>query len=821
MKLKHLFRILIKPCIIALLILFVGTMNAQNRLNPALEINGEGKTDNFPHSWLPVKDVSEKAANDVTTAPVDHFLKDLKGSVRPVVCWYNGPILDSIRAFANGNLKTSDNQWTCGAKSNVSEKVLDLALSFKLAKGVAKSAGVAAAFDFTGFNTDNYILVPAVLYGGNRFRILPMDYPPYIHEEKDRPLDMPITVTNIPHLNPDGSHAKVEMNTGNVATPMLSFFNPKEKRGFILLAEQGTRFGNNGLFVEEDAGPGSKEKRVTFVVSAPGVREQRYVMCGRDSSGDRGAEWKTGDNVTLSFKIYNFRADDMTAFYEKVFDVRKALTGMNSYACITPYSAAADLIVKHDNADKWFENEKTAHYSNRPGGENPYYFQIGWSGMPIFAYPSLIAETPERLHRVLLTLENKVFKAQGKTGLFYAMYTDEGKVLSDEHGRMEERPAISMTCRSMDVLDFTLRMFDLMKQRGHVDLIRPEWEKSLRACADGLVKVWKDYGQFGQFINVDNGKMDINGSTNGCAAGSALVLASQYFNEPKYLEVAEASMKMYHERDFLKGYAGGGAAEILQAPDSEAPWDMVESCMALYDATGKPEWLERAKFAANMLATWVVSYDYKFPEGSAMGRAGTHAAGSIFASSQNNHSAPGYYIMAGDCLLKLFRATGDPRYAEMYKDQSHNIVQYVGTSYNPLRHESGYVTERVQLSDWEGNNVGSVDYKDTNMGWETLVALTCLENPGIYLHTDDDTFLVMDHLDAQVVKRDKTGVTLKITNTTAYDASVSVLAETVQQAKKPLQTNAFNKWPKVEVKVGESNLFRVSNDGKSVNPIGK
>jgi hypothetical protein len=103
------------------------------------------------------------------------------------------------------------------------------------------------------------------------------------------------------------------------------------------------------------------------------------------------------------------------------------------------------------------------------------------------------------------------------------------------------------------------------------------------------------------------------------------------------------------------------------------------------------------------------------------------------------------------------------------------------------------------------------------MGWETLVALTCLENPGIYLHTDDDIFLVMDHMDAQVVKRDKTGVTLKITNTTAYDARVSILAETAKQSKTPLPTNAFNKWPKVEVKAGQSNLFRISSDGKSIN----
>ena len=225
-------------------------------------------------------------------------------------------------------------------------------------------------------------------------------------------------------------------------------------------------------------------------------------------------------------------------------------------------------------------------------------------------------------------------------------------------------------------------------------------------------------------------KMDVNGSTAG-TAGAGLALASRYFHDLKYLEIAEVAVQMYYIQDFLRGYAGGGASEILQSPDSEAPWDMLESCMALYEVTGNREWVNKAKFATDMLSTWMVSYDYAFPRGSAMQRAGTHAAGSIFASSQNNHSAPGFYILSGDCLLKLFRATGDRRYAEMYRDTAHNVIQYVGAPHNPLRHESGYVTERVQLSDWEGNNVGSVSYGDSNMAWETLAALTCLENPGI------------------------------------------------------------------------------------------
>ena len=251
-------------------------------------------------------------------------------------------------------------QWACKVSTSGNSfagRELDFILDFSCVQGGEKSAGVAVAIDFNEWNVNNYILVPAQLYGGNRFRILPIGYPPYIHDDKERPLDMPVTVTNILHLNQDGSYAKVEMNTGNVSTPMLSFFNPVKKLGFILLTEQRTRFGNNGLFVAEDAGPETEKKVMTFFVSAPGVREQRYVMCGREASDDQGAVWNKGDELTLRFKIFNFQAADLTEFYEIVFDVRKAISGKNSYSNVTPYSAAADLILEHHNAHKWFESD--------------------------------------------------------------------------------------------------------------------------------------------------------------------------------------------------------------------------------------------------------------------------------------------------------------------------------------------------------------------------------------------------------------------------------------------------------------------------------
>ena len=54
---------------------------------------------------------------------------------------------------------------------------------------------------------------------------------------------------------------------------------------------------------------------------------------------------------------------------------------------------------------------------------------------------------------------------------------------------------------------------------------------------------------------------------------------------------------------------------------------------------------------------------------------------------------------------------------------------------------------------------------------------TGIENPGIYLRTDIGRTFVFDHVSVEVLKRDKSGVMLRITSPTSYGASVSILAE--------------------------------------------
>ena len=217
----------------------------------------------------------------------------------------------------------------------------------------------------------------------------------------------------------------------------------------------------------------------------------------------------------------------------------------------------------------------------------------------------------------------------------------------------------------------------------------------------------------------------------------ALALASKYFGNPAYMDTAKETARYLYEHDLAKGYCGGGPAEILEAPDSESSCELGESYIALWELTGEKEWVEKAKAAAAMYASWVEAFDYPFPKTSRMGKLGIKATGSVWASVQNRHSAPGPYVMSADWLVKLSQAAGDSRYAQVFYDTALNIAQYATTEKNHFMPKAnpGTLTERVNTCDWEGRGrIGGVGDRDSNQAWENvaLFTLMALEKNTLY-----------------------------------------------------------------------------------------
>jgi hypothetical protein len=313
-------------------------------------------------------------------------------------------------------------------------------------------------------------------------------------------------------------------------------------------------------------------------------------------------------------------------------------------------------------------------------------------------------------------------------------------------------------------------------------------------------------------------------------APGALALAGKYFNRPDYLKAACKLAKRFYESDVSAGVTTAGPGEILQCPDSESAFAMLESFVVLYEITRSKNWLPMAEQMANQCMTWCASYDYHFPPESWLGRLDTRATGSVWANVQNKHSAPGICTLSGDSLLKLWRATGNSLYLDLLQEIAHNLPQYLSREDrqvgDPASMKPGYMCERVNFSDWEERqNIG-----DSLFGscWcEISLMLTAAEIPGLYVQPDTGFFKVFDHVDAIAVGNGQNSLDLLLSNPTKFDAVVKVLIESSETAAThPLGANFLFGAPTVTIPAGASITARFTLPGsadvlvRSFDPLG-
>jgi hypothetical protein len=749
------------------------------------------------------------SAQQVSTNELDKILSSFHGSYRLEANEYDITKLISSHTFRNGEVKTTEGVWSsCINVSEVSNQkdALDYTVSFKLKEGQAISSGIAVSLDFSNWNSTNYLMVPAIVYNGNRFHVVGNGYNPTYPKEMFNNPKLPITMSNNPRLSVEkGKAATIELQMGNAATPAVCFFSPSNKKGFILLTEQRTRFGNNGLFIKENAAQDS----ISFKITAPAVREYAAGFGDFFKSGDVAADWNKGDSVVLRFRLYSFTAQNIPALLDKFMQVRKSFTGANSPRNLVPMSKIVELGTTICS-ENWITVPAGSYYTP----ENNKDFQLGWVSGMMNTFPMLALNNEKERERVLTELDFVVDKLQGKSGYFYGGITANG-VLGTDKFNPEIKDINVLVRKNNDALLWLLKHLLLLKEQGYANLIKPKWEQAIKRLAQAYCNTWKKRGELGQYVNPETGDIVIYNSTAAAAAPAGLALASQYFNEPVFLKNAIDIINYYYKRDVVnQGHSGGYSGDTSQDPDADSAYGLLESIMAVYYMTGDASWLEKAKTMANLGATFTLSYDEVFPPNSAIAKLGGHMAGAVWASVQNKHAAPGICTASGDYIFKLYRATGNKLYADLIRDIQHAHTETVDMpNHRTTNYGFGTSMERIQPTDAEGK--GSIgNFIHTRNSWtETNGMLMALEIPGIYIQTDKKSVYVFDHVEAKIVNQNSKGTIISITNNTPYDANISILVENSTQAKKPLSYTAFYKWPKVTVNSSKTQLFCILKSG--------
>ena len=571
--------------------------------------------------------------------------------------------------------------------------------------------------DFSEWDENCYILIPACAYNGNRFKMVERPYPPmYLKDEVGENAE-PQIMRGIPSLGKNGK-GKLECTVADAAAPIIGIFNRKTKEAFFVFTEQQVKDKNIGYSIIEGK----------ITLQFPARREYAYRFSNEpEYDPDKGIEVRAGEVVSSKVLTRSYPCEDIPAFYEIFMNVRKLLVSdsrpENGY---TPelWRIMEERFNQHNYSGKYY------------GTSRPITWQTGWTGGGMSSYPLYMLGDERTKERAIQTLDFMT-SLISSSGLIYPVVYDCEVIRDDSHYK-KSRPNYAhmqgacLVRRVGDTLIFLIKQL-----KSHMP-IKQKWIDAARGIADAMVKVFKKYGTFGQFIHQETCEMMYDKSSSGASVVGGLAMAAEYFKNNEYMEVAKAAGEFYYKNFVSEGITSGGPSEAMTAPDSESSYAFVESYVVLYELSGDEKWLKYAKDAANLFSSWVMTYAFEFPADKEFAILGINTVGSVFANVQNKHSSPGICTFSGDALYRLYKHTGENKYLELIKDIAYFIPQCVSRDDRPIydwdhKHgdaegklPAGCICERVNTSDWEYDfHVGGVF--NLSCWCETSVVLTFLE----------------------------------------------------------------------------------------------
>jgi hypothetical protein len=695
-----------------------------------------------------------------------------------------------------------DSWHTTIASSANQESCHDVLAEFSLVSGTVRGAFCGIEFDIASWSIENYVLMPASVYNGNRFDSRNLPYAPLLRDPKDIGPDVPTIISDVPRLNNGAGPSAITQMTRDLATPAIGYYSPSQGIGVWLLAPPSGEYGDLSVSIVEN----EERTRAQISFCSPGIRHPyQYTICDNQRpSNDRGADIEPGDR--FSIKVCIFPCSSIQGLFDRFMEVRHSVVGAGPLNHDLPLSEAFSLIESKYNAQNW--NEDYGYY--RGIGESRHSdWQVGWVGGMMATLPLLSHGSEASVRRSRRNFDFLFELGQAGSGFFHGVFSG-GKPSGDG---FDEPHAHSwhLTRKSADALYFIIKQLLLMEDRPQCGSVHRAWRLGTRRCADAFVRLWRENGQFGQFVDINTGELIVGGSTSAAIASAGLALAAGFFRERTYLAVAEEAGEYYYNKFIRAGLHTGGPGEILQCPDSESAFGLLESFVTLYEVTGNQLWSVRAHEMARQCATWCVSYDYPFPADSTFGKLKMRTTGTVWANVQNKHSSPGICTLSPLSLFKVFRATGDVQMLTLATEIAHNITQFVSRDDRPICNPagkampSGWINERVNMSDWL-EPIGEIFYGSC---WpEVSCMLTYTEMPGVYVQTDTDLCVNIDHVETTRVDRDR----IKIHNPTRFVAAVSVLAETRRAAmSRHLGQNFACNCPTIHLKPQEAKTVRLSD----------
>ena len=628
--------------------------------------------------------------------------------------------------------------------------------NYKLLQGEARNVffehGMVPAL--AASPNETYVLMPGLLYDGNRLA---------------RPNG------EIPRLNAN-DHFQLDTPALSLSTTATLLYEKATGATLVTKTEVESGLGPSGFSYE------MRPQQHKLAVMAPLYREKHYRGHPRFYYQDvipAGANVAQGRHFDVTVFYLPARYASLAEFFSAFHAIREPAPFVRRPQL--PMSKAAELVETNFNTIDWckdhfYINASNPDYTPQQGCETldpGWQLIVGWCAGVITGYALLKAGNEESRQRSRAMLDLIAQGGLSPSGLFWSNYSngkwDKGntKIAMHQHMRMPG-----------DGTFFFLKSIALERSRGRE---HPEWTRAAASNLDAFVKLWRKNRDFGHFVNRVTLEIEETGSAAGALCIGCLALAASlgFPNGKDYLAVAKEGADAYYQRYVETGWLAGGPLDIGIAADSESTLAILESFVTLYETARDPKYLRYAQMAADILASWVISYNAPFPPGTDCARVGIQTVGGVLANSRNHHIGPTVATSSGDAFFRLYRYTGQAVYLKVLQDIVSGLPQYL--CYKPGQYreiKSGMMSEQYNMSD----ELGSRGYIwQVNASWPiTGLLLSYGALPSIYVDRPRRNLAVFDQLD---VKADFDAQNLSIRNATPYEAHISVGSETEHRTK--------------------------------------
>jgi hypothetical protein len=209
----------------------------------------------------------------------------------------------------------------------------------------------------------------------------------------------------------------------------------------------------------------------------------------------------------------------------------------------------------------------------------------------------------------------------------------------------------------------------------------PEWFNWVKSYVDWLVLQQSPDGSFPRRWKVGSNEVaESSGTTSYCPV-PLLVIMTEETGDPKYRQAAIRAAEYVWSNWGTRGLFIGGASDNPNITDKEAGMLSLEAYLSLYDSTKHPQWLERAKAAADFAESWIWIWNVPMPldanDAQLHWKKGVPALGFQGITAAVPGSVDEYLDWAVPSYAKLYNLTKDPHYLDVARVLLHDTKSMV------------------------------------------------------------------------------------------------------------------------------------------------